>query len=152
MMPTLAFEQHARSKGGYSLLEIMIVLAIMSVAVSILAPRAGAALDQVVIHTIQFDLQRQVSDQRRRAFVNQTPLELHIVATGDPSIGPGQSGVTKIALVQIPKGWKASLESRVALGANGQCTATRLHLSSLGKRPIHMAVTENCKLIRYFGP
>lgn len=151
MMPTLAYKQAQSSKHGYSLLEIMIVLAIMSVAVSIMVPRAGAALDQVVVHTIQFDLQRQISDQRLRAFTNQSDLALQIQSALDAPSPIDAVADEKVARVTIPKGWTARLESKIVLYANGQCAATKLHLSSMGKRPIHMALRGNCQLIRYFG-
>ena len=151
-MLTSVFKAAARGRRGYSLLEIMIVLAIMSVAIAIMVPRAGAALDQVVVHTVQFDLQRQISDQRRNAFVSQIDSGLQIISIGDPLPHDVSPNPIKIALVQVPKGWNASLESRAILKASGQCTPTRIHLSSLGKRPIHMALNDDCQLIRYFGP
>ncbi len=132
----------------------MIVLAIMSVAVSLMVPRAGAALDQVVVHTIQFDLQRQISDQRRRAFSNQLELGLKVQSTdtGDQPTPSNSETEELTARVTVPKGWTATLESPVTLYANGQCTPTKMHLSSLGKNPIHMALRDTCQLIRYFGP
>ena len=75
------FNGRRLTRAGYSLLEIMIVLAIMAATVSIMLPRAGAALDQVVVHTIQFDLQRQVSDLRREAFLNKTRQRLVFTMT-----------------------------------------------------------------------
>lgn len=152
MIPTLASNPGWSFRRGYSLLEIMIVLAIMSVAVSIMVPRAGAALDQVVVHTIQFDLQRQISDQRRRAFSTQSELGLEIQPTSEESVHSDSEAEDLTARVTVPKGWTAELESPVTLYANGQCTPTRLHLSSLGKNPIHMALRDTCQLIRYFGP
>jgi hypothetical protein len=44
---------------------MMIVLAIISLSVAMVMPRMGAALDQVVVHTLQFEMQRQVSTLRR---------------------------------------------------------------------------------------
>ena len=64
------------AKSGYSLLEMMIVLAIISLSVVMVMPRMGAALDQVVVHTLQFEMQRQVSTLRRRAYLEQTDLWL----------------------------------------------------------------------------
>lgn len=147
MMQTLASRLRSTAQSGYSLLEIMIVLAIMTVSVSIMAPRAGAALDQVVVHTIQFDLQRQVSDLRRRAFVNQTALDL--------AVGPQKGGRPgprlEVGAASLPAGWEARLEDRVQLNPNGLCTPTRIHLSNLGKRPIDLSLTERCQLIRHFS-
>ena len=151
-MPTSACRAGTKWRGGYSLLEIMIVLAIMSVAVAIMVPRAGAALDQVVVHTVQFDLQRQISDQRRNAFVSQLDSTLRLVEQGTGSAPVISDGPGKVALVELPKGWSAKLESEAFFKANGQCGPTKIHLSSLGKRPIDMVLNERCKLIRYFSP
>ena len=147
MMPILASRHPLPSRGGYSLLEIMIVLAIMTVSVSIMAPRAGAALDQMVVHTLQFDLQRQISDLRRRAFVNQTVLDLVI----GPQKGEGAESGQGVAAARLPIGWEAKLEDPVQLKPDGLCTLGHIHLSNLGKRPIDLSLTERCQLIRHFS-
>jgi prepilin-type N-terminal cleavage/methylation domain-containing protein len=141
------FNRRCLTRAGYSLLEIMIVLAIMAATVSIMLPRAGAALDQVVVHTIQFDLQRQVSDLRRDAFLNKTKLRLVLAAAS----GVLAQSDPHEALAVLPNGWTASLDKEVLFLPSGVCSPANLRLSSLGKAPIRMTVTENCQLIRQFN-
>jgi len=141
------FNGRRLTRAGYSLLEIMIVLAIMAATVSIMLPRAGAALDQVVVHTLQFDLQRQVSDLRREAFLNKTRQRLVLAAA---SVGLPQPDPHEARAV-LPKGWTASLDKDVLFLPSGVCTPASLRLSSLGKAAIRMTVTENCQLIRHFN-
>lgn len=60
-------------KAGYSVLEVLIVLAIMAMASAIVMPRGLAMLDRVMTHVVFFDLQREVSDLRRDAYRTETP-------------------------------------------------------------------------------
>ena len=79
-------------KAGYSLLEMLIVLAIMAAAVAVVLPRGQAMLDQMTTHAVFFDFQRQISDLRREAYATQNaalvvdsaapPTEA--TATGEP--------------------------------------------------------------------
>ena len=64
----------SRLKRGYSLFEVMIVLAIMALAMSVIMPRAAASLDKVVAHTVFFDFQRQLLDLRGKAFATNEAL------------------------------------------------------------------------------
>jgi len=151
-----ALPQRARS--GYSLREMMIVLAIISLSVAMVMPRMGAALDQVVVHTLQFEMQRQVSTLRRRAYLEQTDLWLteqalptaqdpDEVATLEP-VGPPKQWVA----ITLPKTWKAAYATPIRFKSSGQCTVSDIEVSSLGKRSIRLTLNQDCQLIRTYSP
>lgn len=140
------------AKSGYSLLEMMIVLAIISLSVVMVMPRMGAALDQVVVHTLQFEMQRQVSTLRRRAYLEQTDLWLTEQApdeaTAPEPVGPQKQWVA----ITLPKTWKAAYASPIRFKSSGQCTVSDIEVSSLGKRSIRLSLNEDCQLIRTYSP
>ena len=150
-----------RAKAGYSLLEMMIVLAIISLSVAIVMPRIGAALDQVVVHTLQFEMQRQVSTLRRRAYLEQTDLwltEQALPAAQTPddaaqSATPEPAGPQKQwVAITLPKTWKAAYASPIQFMSSGQCTVSDIEVSSLGKRSIRLTLNQDCQLIRTYSP
>jgi len=150
-----------RAKSGYSLLEMMIVLAIISLSVAMVMPRMGAALDQVVVHTLQFEMQRQVSTLRRRAYLEQTDLWLSEqavpaaqdldptaqAATPEP-VGPQKQWVA----ITLPKTWKAAYATPIQFKSSGQCTVSDIEVSSLGKTSIRLTLNQDCQLIRTYSP
>jgi prepilin-type N-terminal cleavage/methylation domain-containing protein len=156
---TQALPQSAKS--GYSLLEMMIVLAIISLSVAMVMPRMGAALDQVVVHTLQFEMQRQVSTLRRRAYLEQTDLWLTEQALPaaqdlDPAAqaaAPEPTGPQKQwVAITLPKTWKAAYATPIRFKSSGQCTVSDIEVSSLGKRSIRLTLNQDCQLIRTYSP
>ena len=121
-------------------------------------PRMGAALDQVVVHTLQFEMQRQVSTLRRRAYLEQTDLwltEQALPAAQDPSIAPTPEPVgpqKQWVAITLPKTWKAAYASPIQFKSSGQCTVSDIEVSSLGKRSIRLTLNEDCQLIRTYSP
>jgi len=150
-----------RAKSGYSLLEMMIVLAIISLSVAMVMPRMGAALDQVVVHTLQFEMQRQVSTLRRRAYLEQTDLWLSEQALPaaqdlDPT---GQAAAPELTgpqkqwvAITLPKTWKAAYATPIQFKSSGQCTVSDIEVSSLGKTSIRLTLNQDCQLIRTYSP
>ena len=140
----------------------MVVLAIISLSVVMVMPRMGAALDQVVVHTLQFEMQRQVSTLRRRAYLEQTDLWLTEqalpaaqelepaspqAATPEPT-GPQKQWVA----IALPKTWKAAYASPIRFKSSGQCTVSNIEVSSLGKTSFRLSLNEDCQLIRTYSP
>ena len=75
----------ARRKRGYTLLEMLIVLAVMALAIAIVVPRGEAMLDQMTAHAVFFDFQRQMLDLRREAYAAQTPVTVKSSDDTDPA-------------------------------------------------------------------
>jgi prepilin-type N-terminal cleavage/methylation domain-containing protein len=76
-----------RSRAGYSVLEMLVVLAIMALAAALVMPRATLMIDRMTAHAVFFDFQRQVLDLRRQAYAEQTPMVLYddaAIAGRDP--------------------------------------------------------------------
>ena len=135
------------ARQGYSILEMVIVLALMTLSAAIIMPRAGAALDQVVVHTLQFDLQRQFSNLRRTAYLEQQGYELS--AMGGAPAGQDGEELYRPTELKLPKGWNATYIPTLRFQANGTCSTGKVQVRSLGKTPIVMRVSDDCQLVRY---
>ena len=69
------------ARGGYTLIEVLVVLAIFALSTAIIMPSTARMLDQTTSHAVFFEFQRQISDLRREA--NRTGEPLRVV---DPSM------------------------------------------------------------------
>ena len=114
-----------RSRAGYSLLEMIIALAIMGLAAAVIVPRGAAALDQVVVHSVFFDFQRQVSDLRTTAFADQRSYELDS-SQGAPLAqvvivdGPSSSSVQTVS-IPLRAGWQYRVTTPIRISSGGLC-------------------------------
>ena len=119
MLPTFTTTPASSSdrRAGFSLLEMLIVLAIMGLSVALVLPRGEIMLDRVVAHAVFFDFQRQVADLRREAYGSQAPLVLYdndLAARADPR--------GRVALLR--GGWTYRLSLPVMIGEGGTCSST----------------------------
>ena len=124
----------SRQKVGYSLLEVLVALAIMGLGAAIIIPRAAGQMDGVVIHSVAFDFQRQVSDLRRRAFDTSTPLR--IVASGTAVEPP--SDAAEPVTVALRSGWSYRLSAPLRLAAGGACADVTVDLVHEGRARAHL--------------
>ncbi len=124
-----------RAKAGYSLLEMLIVLAIMAIATTVVLPSGLALTGQMTAHAEQFDFQRQVLELRRQAYDQQTPLVLY-------SSGAVPQDDPRGRVLALRPGWTYRLSPALAIGEGGACgsaTAIILHLGA----PVMRLVTED---------
>lgn len=66
-----------RSRAGYTLIEVLVVLAIFALSTAIIMPSTARMLDQTTAHAVFFEFQRQMSDLRREA--NRTGEPVRVV-------------------------------------------------------------------------
>jgi prepilin-type N-terminal cleavage/methylation domain-containing protein len=132
----------ARRKAGYTLLEMLIVLAVMALAVAIVAPRGEAMLDQMTAHAVFFDFQRQVSDLRREAYASQTPTSLRGADDRDPSLAAAR-------VIQLRSGWSYRLTQPIAISAGGACAGGAVEVLKYGLPVMRLAMADRaCHFIR----
>ncbi len=126
-----------RRRGGFSLLETLIALAVMSLAAAIVMTKAGGALDQVALHTAFFDFQRQVSDLRQQAFAQKSPIVL-------PPLQDAQS-----PKVTLQPGWTYRLSGPLNVSAAGVCGQINADLLHDGKMRAELqSVDGACRFVR----
>ena len=132
----------ARRKRGYTLLEMLIVLAVMALAIAIVVPRGEAMLDQMTAHAVFFDFQRQVSDLRRGAYASQTA----VTVVGSDSAGPA---VANARAVPLRAGWTYRLTQPIAISEGGACAGGGVEMLKYGHPVMHLAMADRaCHFVR----
>ena len=132
----------ARAKRGYTLLEMLIVLAVMALAIAIVMPRGEAMLDQMTAHAVFFDFQRQVSDLRRQAYASQTSVSVIGSDDANPSGGPARA-------LPLRTGWTYRLSQPIAISDGGACSGGAVEVLKYGRPAMHLALADRaCHFIR----
>lgn len=124
-----------RAEAGFSLLEMLIVLAIMAVAIAVVMPRGEAMLDQMTAHAVFFDFQRQVSDLRREAYASQTAVGVR----GDDDRDPSHADDKRIAL---RSGWSYRLDQPIGIDEGGRCSGTGVEVLKSGRPVMRLMLSD----------
>jgi prepilin-type N-terminal cleavage/methylation domain-containing protein len=136
----------AACKAGYSLIEIMVVIAIMAVASAIAVPRAASALDQVISHTVFFEFQRQVSSLRAEAFRNERAVR--VVEIGHAVVDGGVQPV-QTATLSLRSGWTYKMSAPLLIDAGSSCSIADVDLFNSGRKIMHLeSHGHDCRFIR----
>jgi prepilin-type N-terminal cleavage/methylation domain-containing protein len=133
------------SKAGYSLLEMLIVLAIMAIATTLVLPSGLALTGQMTAHAEQFDFQRQILELRRQAYDQQAPFVVY-------PTGAAPQGDQSARVLTLRPGWSYRLTPALSISEGGVCgssTAILLHLGA----PVMRLVTADgtCAFTRLAG-
>ena len=105
---------------GYTLLEMVIVLAVMALATAMVAPASY----------------RMIGTWREAGEVEQVLAELAALPTKarvdgrELRLQPGD-GEALAKIVQLPEGWQLELDQPLHVGANGACTGARGSLKTM---------------------
>jgi prepilin-type N-terminal cleavage/methylation domain-containing protein len=130
------------ARAGFSILEMLVVLAIMALAVALVMPRATLMIDRMTAHAVFFDFQRRVLDLRREAYANQRPISLYddVEAAGhDPQ------GRALILRAQ----WTYRLARPVRISEGGACRADEVEILKAGRPVMRLAPGGgDCRFIR----
>lgn len=97
-------------RAGFSMLETVIALAVLSLAAALVTTRASLAVDQIAVHTAVGDFQTGLLALRARAF----DRDEDVVATAET--------------LPMPQGWSFRAESALAARADGGCTGGAVEL------------------------
>lgn len=114
--------RHSHGRSGFSLLEILVVLAIFGIATAIIMPSTARMLDQAMSHAVFFEFQRQVSDLRREA--SRTGVAIRVTE-------PGQTA----AVSEVPdrtltlrEPWRYTMAPALDIAEGGACSPTSANL------------------------
>lgn len=118
-----------RSDAGFSLLEMLVVLAVMALAMTLVMPSGAVMLDRATAHSVFFDFQRQVSDLRLRAYRNETAVTL------EPAPVPG------VEPIRLRTGWSYRLDAPVRISDGGACSAGLATLFRDGRPVMRLRTT-----------
>jgi general secretion pathway protein G len=109
-MPTSAFSptHDPRTSSGYSLVEVIVVLVLLSLVTSMVIPNLSSTLDRFQLRSNQDEVLTQLSGLGYLAYQKQRAIVLY-------------PGGDLDGLLELPEGWTIELESPIRYQANGIC-------------------------------
>lgn len=106
-----------RAAFGFSLLEMLVVLALISVMTALAAPRLASTVRAIGTSGDRAEVQRQIEDLPLRARLQSGEIRLGAEAALSP-------------LLELPQGWAVSTLTPLLVRDNGVCDAARLRVRS----------------------
>lgn len=129
-MPTLAFRRGymGAAREGYSLLEILVVLAILGLAAALSGPSVTRMIERYEAQSVVRIVEGRVSEMRLRAFLRSSPL------TGEEI----EAQLNEISA----EGWSISVPETMTINASGYCTGGELVLQEPAGRTWRRTLSE----------
>lgn len=128
-------------RSGYSLMEVLVVLAIFALSAAIIMPSTSRMLDQTTAHAVFFEFQRQVSDLRREA--NRTGEPVRII---DPSMTAAEGD----RLLELRTSWRYTLAPALEIAEGGGCSSASANLIHQDRVVMTLRTDDGaCRFIRY---
>jgi general secretion pathway protein G len=97
-----------RTSFGYSLVEVMVVLVLLSLLTSVVIPNISSTLDRFQFRSNQDEVLIQLSGLGYLAYQKQQAIELY----PDDDLG---------GVLELPEGWTIELKGPIRYQANGIC-------------------------------
>lgn len=140
-------------RAGFSLIEILVVLAIFALSAAVIMPSTSRMLDQATSHAVFFEFQKQVSDYRREA--NRTgvavrledPQAAHSAAAEDSSARDTDDTLNRTVTLRSP--WRYTMAPALDIAAGGACSDATANLIN-GERVVMTlrSAGGDCRFIR----
>lgn len=132
--------RESSAQAGFSLLELLIVLALMALAVAVVMPSGAVMLDRVTAHAVFFDFQRQLSDLRLAAYRAETPV---VVGDTTPDADP------RARVLPLRTGWSYRLDHPILISEGGTCQPVLATILKHGREVMHLRMADgSCHLSR----
>jgi hypothetical protein len=103
--------------GGFSILELLIVLALMSFMVGLVVPRLGRTVDAIAGSGDRAEVQRQLEDLPLRAREEGRAITI-----------PARESLKSV--VDLPEGWSAVALTEVRVLDNGMCVQATVQVEN----------------------
>jgi hypothetical protein len=100
---------------GYSLIEVIVVLALLTLVTSIVIPNLSSTLDRYRLQSNQDEVLIQLSGLGYLAYQKQQFFVLY------PDVDVGD-------VIDLPEGWAIELENPIMFQANGVCSGGEVRL------------------------
>lgn len=129
-------------RAGFSLIEILVVLAIMALASAIILPNGARLLDQTVAQAVFFEFQRDVLQLRREANRSGTPITL--------LSGGAEPASSSERTLMLRAGWSYRLAPALRIDEAGACAPGEAVLTHNDSPVVTLRVEgADCRFIRY---
>ena len=104
-----------------TLIEILVVLAIMAMATALIMPSTSRMLDQATSHAVFFEFQRQVSELRREE--NRSGQDLRLI---DPDMTGPKRPEDRTITLRAP--WRYTVAPAMNIAEGGICAPASVNL------------------------
>lgn len=144
---------HAGASAGYSLIEVMITLAVLALAASVVTPGLSSGMDSASIRSARLQAESAVMAIRRLAIRNDQSIAIAPSRDTGSSLDPGRLArgaepKADIAMrLELPDGWTYTLGSPVRVRPDGTCSSADLDLVREASAPIRLRVSGSCSLL-----
>lgn len=144
--------QAVKGKRGFTLLEVLLVVALTAISAALLLPRLTVMTDQAAAQGEFLKFQQQVLDLRRQAFHETQGLRL--VSSGE---FPGDEDADTpsdppLAEAQLSPGWTYRLSAPVDIDSGGRCSAADVDILHGARVALHLqGQGPSCRFLRPVG-
>ena len=115
------FKAAATCAGGFTLLELLIVLALIAFMTALVAPRLQGTYDAIASSGERAEVRRQLERLPLLARGSGAPIEIP------------KDGATELARrLALPEGWSVRPQQPLRVEAIGVCHASRVHVTGRG--------------------
>ena len=125
MAPRRTSSCKVRTRAGFTLLEMIIVIAIVALTVALVMPNIARMISRNATQTVFFEFQNQVTELRARAYRERQALLL--VSSGefveDPEADPSPAEITF-----LDSGWTYQLTEPMVITAGGVCAPANVDI------------------------
>jgi len=133
-----------RPSGGYSLLEVMVVLAILAMTVSIVLPGLSVGLQAAARRTALMELDQGVLSLRRLAQTEGVGRTIGAMNGASDVPGGQATPAAEAALagdLKLPAGWSYSLDHPLTFYPDGACDEGAITLIKAGAPSVRFEIS-----------
>jgi len=141
--PSQTIKIEASSEAGFSLLEILVVLALMGIMLSVVSVRLVGTAESVYFKKTADDIMANILPLRANAILNDEPRILTLTANSVQRLPLSQRKIARP--INLPEGWRVEGDD-IFISKTGVCFGGDITLSdNTGRRASYKFVPPACE-------